>query len=152
MSWVPRGASNFKPGIPGRRRLPAGGAGFRRRLAPLPARSEAGRRVAGEEAAACVVGDVPRRVPRDAQRLEGDAGKLERLVTLKEDIRRVRAKRDAFEDLVGTLEGDPLDLGHVDLRAGSLGQIGDAAEVVPVAVRDQDTSAPGTDPRELEAE
>ena len=43
--------------------------------------------------------------------------------------------------VVHLLEEHALVLGHVHGRAGSLGQVGDAAEVIPVAVGDQDRDA-----------
>ena len=48
------------------------------------------------------------------------------------------------------LEPLALALRHPDLGAGSLGEVGDAAEVVEVPVRDQDPGARGAEPRELE--
>ena len=71
-------------------------------------------------------------------------GELERLVSLEEDVGRVRPERDARRRVVvHVLEKHTLVLGHVHRRAGSLGQVGDAAEVVPVAVRDEDRDALG---------
>ena len=61
------------------------------------------------------------------------------------------AERDARRRVVvDLLEQLPLVLGHVHRRAGSLGEVGDAAEVVPVAVRDQDRGALGPALRQLE--
>ena len=52
----------------------------------------------------------------------------------------------------GPFERGPLVLGHVDGRAGSLGEVGDAAEVIPVRVRDQDRRAARAQAGELEAQ
>ena len=48
------------------------------------------------------------------------------------------------------LEPVALALGHVDRRAGALREVGDAAEVVEVAVRDQDRGARRAAPGELQ--
>ena len=50
------------------------------------------------------------------------------------------------------LEQGALALGHPDGRAGALGQVGDAAEVVEVAVRDQDPGAGRAHAGELETQ
>ena len=88
----------------------------------------------------------------NSKRVERDARELERLVPCEADVGRVRAQADTGRDeAVDVLEQRSLVLGHVHRRAGSLGQIGDAAEVVPVAVRDQDRHALRPRARQLEA-
>ena len=61
--------------------------------------------------------------------------------------RSVDARRD---EVVHPLEQHPLVLGHVHGRARPLRQVGDAAEVIPVPVRDEDRGAAGAEARELE--
>ena len=66
---------------------------------------------------------------------------VDSLAAVEEDVRLVRPQRD-FGKPVGRVRQDRrLVARHVDLRACALGQVGDAAEVIPVRVRDQD---PGT--------
>ena len=45
-----------------------------------------------------------------------------------------------------------LALAHVDGRTRALGEVGDADEVIPVPVRDEDRRARRTEPREQEPE
>ena len=79
------------------------------------------------------------------------SGEVERLVAREEDLRRVRAQADARRHVVvHVLEEDALVLGHVHGRAGSLGEVGDAAEVIPVAVGDEDRDAARAAPGQLE--
>ena len=66
-------------------------------------------------------------------------------------IRRVRAAGHADGCELGiALETVALALRHGDGRTGSLGEIRDAAEMVEMAVRDQDGRAARPHPRELE--
>ena len=86
-------------------------------------------------------------------RLERDPGELERLVALEQDVGRVGLQRELRgREVVDPLERDPLFGGHMDWRARRAGQFGDTAEVVPVAVRDQDRDARGTGSPELALE
>ncbi len=92
-----------------------------------------------------------RRVARHPQRFEGDAGELDDLVPGEQHVRSVRAQVQARRDvIVDLLEELSFGLGHVHGRAGSLGEIGYGAEVIPVPVRDQDADAAGTTPRQFE--
>ena len=50
------------------------------------------------------------------------------------------------------LEHVHLDLGRVDLHAGALGELGEAEDVVPVRVRDQDPAACRSHARQLQAD
>jgi hypothetical protein len=91
-------------------------------------------------------------VPGDLERLERDACELERLVALQERVRRVAAGDHAGRHEVGeVLEQRAFAFGHVDRGTRSLREVGNAAEVVPVAVRDQDGCAAGAGARELES-
>ena len=107
--------------------------------------------VAAEELALGVERDVRGRVAGHREAFEGDARYLDRLAAADEVLGRVRASRDADRrELRVALEPLALALRHPDLRAGSLGEVGDAAEMVEVPVRDQDPDARGAEPRELE--
>ena len=90
-----------------------------------------------------VEGDVGGRVAGNVEHLEGDARR-------RRSSRRRRAAPPACAR--GSRPGRcprtprgpravPFPLGHVDGRSGALGQPGDADEVVPVAVRDEDRGA-----------
>src|SRR6266511_4370330 len=86
-----------------------------------------------------------------AQRLERDPGQLERLAALEQDVRRIGPELHPRRyEAVDVLEQRLLLLGHVHRCAGFLGQVGNAAEVVPVAVRDQNRGALGAHPDKLE--
>jgi hypothetical protein len=61
------------------------------------------------------------------------------------DEARGREVADPLEELT-------LALGHVNGRPGPFGEVGDAAEVVPVAVRDQDRDAARFHLGQLEAD
>src|SRR4029077_11846206 len=77
---------------------------------------------------------------------------LDRLAAAHEMLGRVRPALDTDRRQLGeALEPLPLSLRHPDLRTRSLGEVGDAAEMVEVAVRDEDPRAGGAEPRELEA-
>ena len=78
---------------------------------------------------------------------------LDRLVPLEEDLGRPRADVDAVggEEVARRLEHRCLQRGDVHRRAGSLGEVGDGADVVEVGVRDEDRRAAGSGTRELEA-
>ena len=68
-------------------------------------------------------------------------------------LRRIRAAEHAGRRELGVaLEALALALRHPDLGPGSLGEVGDAAQVVEVPVRDQDPGAGGAEPRELETQ
>src|SRR5207237_114225 len=54
-------------------------------------------------------------------------------------------------ELVVALEHRAVGRRHPDVHAGAVREIGDAADVVVVAVRDEDAGAPRSHPRELEA-
>jgi hypothetical protein len=98
-----------------------------------------------------MVGEVRRRVAGHLHGLEGDPGELERLVALEQRVRRVAARDDArWHEVREVLKQRALAFGHVDGGVGALGEVGDAAEVVPVAVRDQDRGAASAGARELE--
>ena len=91
-----------------------------------------------------------RRVAGNAQSLERDSGELECLVSLQQHVGRVRPELDAGRrEAVEVLQQEALLLGHVDRRAGRLGEVCHAAEVVPVAVRDEDRGAASAKPAEL---
>ena len=128
------------------------------RVPVAPGRSvrptEPAKRTSPEKSAAVgVVGEVRRRVAGDAQRLERDAGELERLVALEKRVAAYAAGDDARRREVGeVLEQRALALGHVDRCAGALGEVGDAAEVVPVPVRDQDRGAASAERARARAE
>ena len=108
--------------------------------------------VAAEELAVGVEGDVRRRVAGHGEALERDARDLDRLAAAHEVLGRVRPSGHADRrELRVALEPLALAFGHPDLGAGSLGEVGDAADVVEVAVRDEDPGARGAEPRELEA-
>ena len=107
--------------------------------------------VAAEERAVGVEGDVRGRVAGDRDALERDAGDVDRLAALEQVVGHVRAARHAGRrELRVALEPVALALRHVDRRAGSLGEVGDAAQVVEVAVRDQDRAARRAAAGELE--
>ena len=99
--------------------------------------------VAAEERAVGVERDVRRRVPGDRRRTRRRCpATLDRLAALEQVVGRVRAAGHADgRELRVALEPVALALGHVDRRAGALGEVGDAAEVVEVPVRDQDRRA-----------
>ena len=80
-------------------------------------------------------------------------GELDRLAACEQVGGRVGAARGSGgRELRGSLEQVALALRHPDGRAGALGEVGDAADVVEVAVRDEDPGARGTRLRELEPE
>src|SRR5262249_20687030 len=84
--------------------------------------------------------------------LEGDARDLDRLAAAHQMFGRVRPPGDSVgRELRETLEAFPLALRHPYLCARSLGEVGDAPEMVEVAVRDQDPRAGCAEPRQLEA-
>jgi hypothetical protein len=93
------------------------------------------------------------RVARHREHLERDACELDRLASGEQDVGRVRAKRHAGRREAGRiLEQHPLALGHVHGCTRSFRQVGDAEEVVPVAVRHEDRLAAGAEARERQAE
>ena len=83
--------------------------------------------------------------------VERDARQLERLAALENHVRRVRANGNGRVPGVdrGLLEREPLAGRHVDRSTGALGQVGDADEVVPVSVRDENRGATGAHAGEL---
>ena len=106
--------------------------------------------VAREEAVLRVVGDVVRGVPRHREHLERDVRDLDRVPARDEHLRRVRADGDSGGRVraLRALEQGALPLGHVHRRPGSLGEVGDAEQVVEVAVRDEDPRAARPEPSE----
>jgi hypothetical protein len=72
---------------------------------------------------------------RDARRLDGLAAGEERRLAGE------RARRIAREEVVRPAEDVELALGQPDRRARSLREVGEGAEVVEVAVREQDRGA-----------
>ena len=89
----------------------------------------------------------------DRDAFERQPADVDRLAALEQVIGRVRAAGHAGRGELGVaLEPVALSLRHVHGSAGSLGQVGDAADVVEVAVRDQDRAAGRAEPRELEAQ
>ena len=95
---------------------------------------------------------MARRVARHAERLELEAGELERFVSLQQEICGPAACFDAGGNEVRQVfEQGLLVLGHVDRGTGALGQLDDAKEVVPVAMRDQNRRARRAQAGELDA-
>ena len=83
---------------------------------------------------------------------ERDARDFDRLATAHQMLGRVRAAGHADRrEFRVALEPLALAFGHPDLGAGSLREVGDAADVVEVPVRDEDPRARRAEPRELEA-
>ena len=175
MSWVPRGAQRCEERVArqldserGRRPVP----GIDRRLrresfrerpqrldervpvaaGEVGASNRAGEEhIAGKEGFARVVREVTGRVARDLERLERDPGEVEAFVAGEQDVRGIGACSHARRDEVRqVLEQPLLVLGHVDRRLGALGEVGDAEEVIPMAVRDQDRRALRAECGELE--
>ena len=99
--------------------------------------------VAAEEAAVGVEGDVRGRVARDRDALERDARRprasRRRSSRWSAGYERPGAPTGANSGYRSSRSRSPL--GHVDRRAGPLGEVGDAAEVVEVPVRDEDRRA-----------
>ena len=107
--------------------------------------------VAAEELALGEERDMRGRVAGHREAFEGDARYLDRLPAAHQVLGRVRAARNSDRrKLRVALEPLPLALRHPDLRPGSLGEVGDAAEMVEMTVRDQDPGARGAEPGELE--
>ena len=108
--------------------------------------------VAAEELAVCMESDVRGRVARHREAFEGDARNVDRLPAAHQVLGGVRPARDVgWRELRVALEPLALALRHPDLRSCSLGEVCDAADVVEVAVCDEDPGAGGAEPRELEA-
>src|SRR5204863_3442891 len=75
------------------------------------------------------------------------------LVALEQHVGRVRPQVNALRnEAVDVLQQRALVLGHMDRRAGALRQVGDAAEMIPVPVRDQDRRTARPESGELEAQ
>ena len=85
-------------------------------------------------------------------RVEVDAGDRDGLAAF--DARRplVRPQRDVREELARLLEDRPFELGNVDRSTRPFGEVGDAHQVIPVAVRDEDPGAASAHPGQVEAE
>jgi len=83
--------------------------------------------------------------------VERDARQLQLLASLENYVRRVRTNGDGCVAGVdrGLLECEPLAGRHVNRSAGALGQVGDADEVVPVSVRDENRGAASAHAGEL---
>ncbi len=109
--------------------------------------------VAAEELAVRVVGDVRGGVAGHGEALEGNARDLDRLVAAQQVLGRVRPAGNAHGGELGKpLEALTFALGHPDLGSRPFGEVGDASEMVEVAVRDEDPGARGAEPCELEPE
>ena len=95
-----------------------------------------------------------RGVPGHREHLEGDARDLDRVPTGDEHLRRVRADRHSGRRVraLRALEQGALALGHVHGRPGSLGEVGDAEQVVEVAVGDEDPRAARPEPGERQSQ
>ena len=95
-----------------------------------------------------------------AGRVAGDARRLERIPasssvsppSSRTSASYGRTAMPGRRERGRVLEQRALAAGHVDRRAGALGEVGDAAEVVAVAVRDQDRGAARAERGELEPE
>ena len=73
---------------------------------------------------------------------ERDAGRLDLLPTGEQHVWRARAHRDPRRrERVGLLQQHALAGGRVDRRTGHLGEVGEADDVIEVAVRDEDRGA-----------
>ena len=80
---------------------------------------------------------------------ERDAGDLDRFAALEPDVRRRAADQDPRRrERGGLLDQEPLAGRRVDGRAGLLGEVGEADDVVEVAVGDEDRGAAGAGRRE----
>src|SRR5690242_15288515 len=91
------------------------------------------------------------RVARYGEALEGDAGNLDRLPSAHQVFRRMWSPGDPDRgEFRVALELLSLTLRHPDLGAGSLGEIRNSAQVVEVAVRDEDPRTRGAEAGELE--
>src|ERR687887_361360 len=110
MSWVPRGASIRLTRATRREavdehtdrldeRVPVAARQVRAADAALE------EHVAREQAAFCVEGKVRRRVARDEERLQLEAGDLEALVPVEEHVGLVRAQLDAERAVVVVRRG-----------------------------------------------
>ena len=108
--------------------------------------------VAAEQLAVRMEGDVRRRVTWHGEALEGDPRYLDRLSSAKHVLGRVRASGHAGgRELREALEPLALALRHPDLGTGSLGEVGDPAEMVEVPVGDQDPHTGRIEACKLEA-
>ncbi len=88
------------------------------------------------------VRDMRRRVPRHRGDLERHARELQRLVARQPDLGHPRPNVHSGRcEGLRLFEQEPLGLGHMHGGAGRLRQVGDADEVIPVAVRDEDRDA-----------
>ena len=107
--------------------------------------------VAREQASLRVEREMSGRVARHREDVERDAGHLDRLATFEQDVRRVRTHGyRRGREAVRILEQRSLPVRHEHLRSGSIGELCDAHEMVPVAVRHEDCRARRPEPRQLE--
>ena len=83
-------------------------------------------------------GDVAGRVARHVDDVEGDAGDLDRLAACEPDVGSIRRESAGRDRRRRILEHRRLARRHVHRRTGGLGERRDSAEVVPVAVGDED--------------
>ena len=98
--------------------------------------------VAREEHAVDRVRQVTRRVARDRDDVDVQPGQLERLAPLEEDVRSPRPDVDAGRrERVRGLEERALAGRAVDRCTGAFGELGQAQDVVEVAMCDQDCGA-----------
>ena len=96
-----------------------------------------------------VVGEVAGRVPGDMADLEGHARRLKRLSASEEGrVACVRTQSEPFEEVLRPAEDVELSLGQPHGGVRHLGQLGERAEVVVVAVREQDRDTTGAEPLE----
>ena len=97
--------------------------------------------VSGKQAAVGVIRDVAGRVAGDGDDLERDAGDVDGVAAVDALRSFVGPERNVGKELAGLLEHRPLELWHVDRCPRPLGEVRDAHQVIPVAVRDQDAGA-----------
>ena len=105
--------------------------------------------VAGEEGPVGGEREMPRRVAGDEEHLERDPGELDRLPAGQLVLGLVRADVHAGRGpLVDVDDQVSIAGGRVHRGAGSLREVGEGADVVPVAVRDEDGDATRAQARE----
>ena len=91
----------------------------------------------------------PAEWPGHVDHLEGHPGDGDLVAAADRVLGLVRRDRGAAARYP-VLKRVDLARGRPDLRPGAACQVGNARDVVDVAVRDEDRGCPGTDPRKLE--